>query len=113
MAEDVTKLATGRLLDGLDRHPFDPGGELPSAGPHRLARGFVALAATLLRCGVGEPGPGFGERDALAALDELQRRVQEVAAREFPASTRTPLVQGLDGRRAAARAAVVASRRGP
>ncbi len=79
---------------------------------HRVVSGFLNLVARLVDCRAGEPGEPFGERDALAALDELQRRVQE-ASKALPAQVRTPLVQGMDHLRAAARAAVVASRRGP
>lgn len=108
---DVSKLSTGRLLDGIVRHPTPN----PSAEPLpelRLVWGFCALIAAVVDCRAGEPGEPFGERDALAALDELQRRAQD-AAKALPGSVRTPLVAGLDGLRAAARAAVVASRRGP
>lgn len=110
---DVATLSTGRLLDGLSRHPFDLRGEHASSGPHRLVQGFVALAAALLDCRAGESGPALNGPEALAALDELQRRVQVVAARDFSAATCAALIRGLDGLRAAARDAVVASRRGP
>ncbi len=109
----VAKLSTGALLHGLEVHPehFGAAGrEVPDV--HRVVSAFVPLAARLLDCRAGEVVPPFGERDALLALDELQRRCQD-AAKAFPASVRTPLVAGLDGLRAAARAAVVASKRGP
>lgn len=104
---DVGKLATGELLYRLERHPRR---DAPPPEAHRVVVGYVALVAHVCGCTAGVAGEAFGEGDALAAADELQRRAQE-AAKALPPAVRNPLVSGLDGARAAARAAVVHTRR--